>query len=124
MRSIPPLPPHVPIGDEGLASEAACEGTSVKMTATGMTSAAGEVSCVLYRGPDDFPNKPESIAARVVAPIRARTATCALEGVAPGRAAVSVYQDANANKTLDLRYGVVPRETIAARNNPKASRFA
>lgn len=100
---------------------AAAAGTSVRVTATGMESAKGEVSCALYRGAAGFPSKPERAVARVTALIRDGTATCVFERISPGPVAVSVYHDANANKKLDLRFGVIPRESIGASNNPKAS---
>lgn len=99
---------------------AAAAGASIRITATGMKSTAGEVSCALYRSAAGFPNKPEQAEQRAVAPIREGTATCVFDAVAPGPAAVSVYHDANANKKLDLRFGLVPREGIGASNNPKA----
>lgn len=103
-----------------LPSVAAATGTSIRIIATGMKSAAGEVSCALYRTATGFPNKPEQAAQRVVAPIIGATATCVFDDVPPGPAAVSAYHDANANKKLDLRFGFIPRESIGASNNPKA----
>jgi len=103
-----------------LPTVALAAGTTIRITAAGMKSSTGEVSCALYRSASGFPNKPERAAQRVVAPIRKATATCVFENVTPGPAAVSVYHDANANKKLDLRFGVIPRESIAASNNPKA----
>ena len=103
-----------------LPAVAAATGTSIRITATGMKSAAGEVSCALYRGASGFPNKPEQAVRRVIAPIRDAMATCVFEDVPPGPAAVSVYHDANANKKLDLRFGIIPRESIGASNNLKA----
>lgn len=99
---------------------AAAAGTSIRITATGLRSSDGEVSCALYRSATGFPSKPERAARQVVAPIRGATATCVFDDVTPGPAAVSVYHDANANKKLDLRFGIIPRESIGASNNPKA----
>lgn len=99
---------------------ASAAGTRVQITAKGMTSAAGEINCALYRSAVGFPNKPEQATARVVGPIEGATATCVFDDVPPGPAAVSVYHDANANNKLDLRFGIIPRESIGASNNPKA----
>lgn len=103
-----------------LPAVAAAAGTSIRIIATGMKTTAGEVSCALYRSPIGFPNKPEQAARRVAVPVNGSAATCVFEDVPPGPAAVSVYHDANANKKLDLRFGIIPRESIGASNNPKA----
>ena len=103
-----------------LPAVAATTGTSIRITATGMKSAVGEVNCRLYRSPAGFPTKPEQATRRVIVPIRGAAATCVFDDVLPGPAAVSVYHDANANKKLDLRFGIIPRESIGASNNPKA----
>lgn len=95
-------------------------GTSVQINATGMTSAAGEVTCALFRSSAGFPSKPERAAYRISVPIKEGTATCVFSDVPAGPAAVSVFHDANANRKLDMRFGFLPRESIGASNNPKA----
>lgn len=101
------------------AIPAAAAAASVRVTVTGMKSATGEVSCALYRSAAGFPSKPERAVLRVAAPIKAGLALCVFDDVPQGPAAVSVFHDANDNKKLDLRFGVIPREGLGASNNPK-----
>lgn len=104
----------------GAPAIAEAAGTRILITASGMKSADGEVSCALYRSARGFPNKPELAASSVIARIDGGTAICVFDNVSPGPAAVSVYHDANDNKRLDLRFGIIPRESVGASNNPKA----
>jgi uncharacterized protein (DUF2141 family) len=92
---------------------------SVRIVVTGMKSADGEVRCSLFREAAGFPRKPEGAALRVTAPIRSGSAVCLFEEVPSGPAAVSVIHDANNNKKLDLKFGIIPREGLGWSNNPE-----
>ena len=81
----------------------------------------GEIRCALFRDPAGFPREPERAAARVVAKIEGRNATCLFSGMAAGRVAITAFHDENNNGKVDLRFGLIPKEGIGWSRNPQVS---
>lgn len=97
----------------------AAAATTVRVDVTGFKATTGEVRCAMFRGPSGFPRDLGQAEARAQAAIKAGSATCIFENVAPGPAAVTVIHDANNNKKLDFKFGFIPSEGLGWTNNPK-----
>lgn len=79
---------------------------------------SGQIRASIYRDPDSF--RKEDRALKVLSlPARPGQASLSLDGLPPGRYAVMVYHDANADQTLNLRLGMFPTEGYGLSNNPK-----
>ncbi len=79
---------------------------------------AGQIRASIYRDPESF--RKEDKALKVLSlPARPGQASLSLDGLPPGRYAVMVYHDANADQTLNLRLGMFPTEGYGLSNNPR-----
>ncbi len=79
----------------------------------------GIVRCALFDSAAGFPGKLEKAVAGLAVTARDGQARCEFEAVAPGRYAVAVFHDENANGKFDLKLYGVPKEGYGASNNPK-----
>jgi uncharacterized protein (DUF2141 family) len=69
------------------------------------------VLCDLFTSADAFPGKPERAIAHVASKITSNNAACEFSSVAPGRYAIAVVHDENANGKLDRIMGL-PSEGV------------
>jgi uncharacterized protein (DUF2141 family) len=83
----------------------------IQVDVTGLRNDKGQVLCDLFSSPVAFPGKSEGAIAHVVSKITNNSAVCEFSGVAPGRYAVAVVHDENANGKLDRIMGV-PSEGV------------
>lgn len=101
-----------------LASLAAAAESSLEVVVAPVHSAQGGVRLSLYRDAATF--RKETQALRVIElPAQQGEMHFRVEGLAPGRYAVMVYHDENANQKLDLRFGMFPTEGYGLSRNPK-----
>ena len=100
------------------SSHAVADGARLVVELQAVRDDAGQVRASLYREPDSF--RKEDRALQVVSlPARAGSLTLEFEDVPPGRYALMVYHDANADQKLNLRFGMFPTEGHGLSNNPK-----
>lgn len=79
---------------------------------------SGDVRASIYREAETF--RKEHQAVQIVSlPAQPGTVTLSFDGLAPGRYALMVYHDANADQKLNLRFGMFPTEGYGLSNNPK-----
>lgn len=79
---------------------------------------AGNIRASLYREPDSF--RKEDKALKVVSlPASSGTLSLSFNDLPPGRYALMVYHDSNADQKLNLRLGMFPIEGYGLSNNPK-----
>ena len=100
---------------------AASDAPTIVVQISNLKTGTGEIRCALFRDPAGFPREPQRAAARVVARIEGRNATCAFSGIAAGRVAITAFHDENDNGKVDLRFGLIPKEGIGWSRNPRVS---
>lgn len=83
-----------------------------------LRSAQGQLRASLYRDAASFRKEAQAMQ-RISLPAREGELRLRFEGLAPGRYAVMVYHDENANEKLDLRFGMLPIEGYGLSRNPK-----
>jgi uncharacterized protein (DUF2141 family) len=97
---------------------AAAAGSTLEVVVAPVRSVQGGVRLSLYRDAATF--RKEAQALRVIElPAQRGELHFRIEDLAPGRYAVMVYHDENANQKLDLRFGMFPAEGYGLSQNPK-----
>lgn len=96
----------------------------VRVIVTGIELAQGEISCALYSGGDGFPHRDGDVVQTVRYPAAAPMLTCTFEDVEPGRYAVSVVHDENANQKIDTNLFGFSKEPWGVSNNVRSERSA
>ena len=91
----------------------------VSIRVTGVRSASGQVTALLFLGDGGFPAKEARALRRVSVPASLGETTLRFAGVAPGSYAVTVYHDENGNGKLDTNWIGIPKEPVAVSNNAK-----
>lgn len=89
---------------------------SLEVDVIGLRDTRGAIHACLTRAPSHFPDcksDPAALTQTVTASARKLT----FRGVQPGRYAVAIFHDANANRRLDTFLGI-PREGIGFSRNP------
>ncbi len=79
----------------------------------------GAVAYLIFASPTGFPNTKAKAIRSAFVPEFASALTIDAGELAPGRYAVSVYQDVNGNHKLDSGLFGIPKEPVGASNNPK-----
>jgi uncharacterized protein (DUF2141 family) len=92
-----------------LLTGAAEPGGTLRLDVTGLRSANGMVLVCLTREAARFPDCSGSSTART-AKVPADSPHVSFEGLQPGRYAISVLHDENANGRADKSFGLIPRE--------------
>lgn len=85
----------------------------------GFRSDKGQVLCALYASANGFPTKPDLAIARTKSTIVNRTSVCEFPNVVPGKYAVSVVHDENANGKMDTNFIGMPKEGVGSSNDAK-----
>jgi uncharacterized protein (DUF2141 family) len=89
----------------------------IRVEISGLHSDKGQAVCALFTSAKDFPKNPQNAIARTQSAIAHGRAVCEFAAVGPGRYAVSVFHDENANGKLDTNFMGIPREGVGASNN-------
>jgi len=89
----------------------------IRIQISGLHSDKGQAVCALFASAKDFPKNPQNAIARTQSAIAHGRAVCEFAAVGPGRYAVSVFHDENANGKLDTNFMGIPREGVGASNN-------
>lgn len=112
----PRLLPYVLLALLGTTAQAA----GLKVTVQEVRGSQGQVKLMLFDQADGF--RKEDKARQVLAlPLGAGPVVGQFAGLAPGRYAVIAYHDENHDDTLNLRFGMFPKEGYGLSNNPKLS---
>lgn len=83
---------------------------------SGVTSDKGEIGCALFRGASGFPmDSAKATSVRIQA--KAGTVECKFANLSPGKYAVSVSHDLNANRKTDTNFVGMPKEDWGVSNN-------
>lgn len=104
-----------------LASAKAAFCASVKVTVQNLQSENGTLAYALFDQKKGFPEKKELSLKRDFIDlklIKAHGDTFKIEGIKPGKYALTIYQDLNGNKKLDKNFLGIPKEPAGASNNP------
>ena len=89
---------------------------NLEIDVTGLRDTRGSIHACLTRSPAHFPNcKSDPAALTQTVPATARTIM--FRSVPPGRYALAIFHDANANRKLDTFVGI-PREGFGFSRNP------
>jgi len=91
----------------------------IQVNVMGLRSDQGQVLCALHSNAAAFPMKDQEAVQRVRAPIQDKRAVCVFADVSPGRYAVAVTHDANANGVLDKKMFGIPAEGVGASNDAR-----
>ena len=84
-----------------------------------MRNDKGQIMCALFSSAADFPKRGDKAIAHAKSDISHGRSVCEFPGVAPGRYAVSVFHDENANGKMDTNFMGIPREGVGASNNAR-----
>lgn len=95
----------------------AAGGATIEVQVEQMRSARGFIHACLSREPRHFPDCRSDPAALKLS-VRASDRRLRFAGVAPGRYALTLFHDENANQRLDTALGI-PREGFGFSRNPK-----
>jgi uncharacterized protein (DUF2141 family) len=81
----------------------------------------GEIAYLVFASPSGFPNDKTKAVRSGFVPVSSGESSLIIDAgeLAPGRYAVSVYQDVNGNRKLDSGLMGIPKEPVGASNNPK-----
>lgn len=90
--------------------------TEVTLKIEGVKDNAGKVAALLFAAPDGFPNESAKAAQKIQVDATPGTTEIKLTGLKPGRYAVCVIHDANANAVLDRNFIGIPKEGVAISN--------
>ena len=85
------------------------DGACVQLTISGVRSADGVVQIALFADEESYEKSTEA-AAQVAPPAAVGTVEVPMCGLAPGRYALSVFHDENANRRLDTGRLGIPKE--------------
>jgi uncharacterized protein (DUF2141 family) len=91
----------------------------IRVEISGMRNDKGQIVCALFSSAVDFPKNGDKAVAHAKAVISHGRSVCEFPGVAPGRYAVSVFHDENANGKMDTNFMGIPREGVGASNNAR-----
>lgn len=97
----------------------AAASATLTITVTGVRSAAGQLTALLFLGEGGFPAKEARALRKVSVPAVQGTVSLRLTDVTPGSYAVTVYHDENGNGKLDTNWIGIPKEPVAVSNNAK-----
>lgn len=124
-KASPPTPPRLPIRrllltcmlSLGAIQPAQAEARALLVHLHNIKGAAGSLRASLYRSPESF--RKEDKALQVISvPVTGDVAELKFDGLPPGKYAVMVYHDANADQKLNLRFGMFPTEGYGLSRNP------
>lgn len=101
-----------------LAAAGAVRAAALTVHLQGLQNTKHSVVVSVFDGPDGFPGA-KSALRRLEAPARRGTVSVTVDGLAPGRYAVTAFHDENGNGTLDRFMGLIPREGWGLSTNPK-----
>lgn len=88
------------------------------VTVAGIKSDKGEIGCALYRNATGFPmDSSQSTSLWIKA--QPGTVECKFANLSPGRYAVSVSHDLNANRKTDTNFVGMPKEDWGVSNNAR-----
>jgi uncharacterized protein (DUF2141 family) len=98
------------------------ETARLRVQVEGVQNAEGDLRASLYAGPEGFRKEAQALR-RLSVPARSGASSgeteLVFDDLSPGRYAVMVYHDANADQQLNLRFGMFPLEGYGLSNNPK-----
>ena len=90
--------------------------TDVTIKVEGVKDQAGKVAALLFAEADGFPNESAKAVHRIQVDAKAGTTEIKISGLKPGRYAVCVIHDSNANAVLDRNFLGIPKEGVAISN--------
>lgn len=93
------------------------EGNRLIVNLLGVRTATGDLRASLYRDADSF-RKEDKAVAIVAQPATQGATRLVFDDLPPGRYAVMAYHDENADRKLNLRFGMFPAEGYGLSNNP------
>jgi uncharacterized protein (DUF2141 family) len=113
-----PAAPSAPPAPAASAPAAPAADTTVVVTIAidGAENDDGQVVVMLFADDDGFPGDGEAAAHRVTAPLTQGRARVVVEGVTPGRYAVSAFHDDDSDGAIDTNFLGIPKDGITASN--------
>jgi uncharacterized protein (DUF2141 family) len=102
------------------ASADGAEGVPLTVKVEGVKNAQGNIRAALYADPRTFRKEAEAVSVIQTA-ARAGEVMLSWNNVKPGKYAIVVYHDEDANGELNRRFGMFPTEGYGLSNNPKVS---
>lgn len=88
----------------------------VTIKVEGVKDNTGKVAALLFADADGFPNEPAKATRRIQVDAKPGATEIKLTGLKPGRYAVCIIHDANANALLDRNFLGIPKEGVAISN--------
>ena len=86
----------------------------------GLRNNKGDVHCTLFASAEDFPTNDDQMGISVTAPIVSQTALCEFRALAPGRYAVVLFHDEDADGKFKRDWLGLPKEGYGFSNDAPA----
>jgi uncharacterized protein (DUF2141 family) len=97
---------------------------SLRIEISDIRNAIGDVGCLIFNGPDGYPESHEKAHRESYIKMMSGTAVCEFKNIAPGEYAAIVFHDENLNRKLDKNFLGIPREGYGASNNVRPAMSA
>jgi uncharacterized protein (DUF2141 family) len=98
-----------------LAQPVAAETAALELTVSGLDAPGGNLRVAMFADKAGYKDN-SPVASRKI-PVDAATATVRFEGLSPGRYAIKLHHDANANGEMDRNAVGLPKEAFGFSNN-------
>jgi uncharacterized protein (DUF2141 family) len=92
-------------------------GATLEVSVTQLRNGTGKVGCMLFTGPEGFPEDAARAYRTARVDIREQKATCRFEGLPPGEYAVIALHDENGNEKMEKGFLGIPKEGYGPSNN-------
>jgi uncharacterized protein (DUF2141 family) len=97
---------------------------SLRIEISDIRNATGDIGCLIFNGPDGYPESHEKAHRESHVKIISGAAVCEFKNLAPGEYATIVFHDENLNGKLDKNFLGIPREGYGASNNVRPAMSA
>lgn len=105
----------------GTAASESVQGTStVELKITNIKSSSGKIHVAFYDQEESFKKSKNPYLLKKFDSTEEAELQVQIEGVPPGKYAIAIYHDVNANEDLDKNFFGIPKEPYGFSNNPKA----
>jgi uncharacterized protein (DUF2141 family) len=97
---------------------------SLRIEISDVRNATGDIGCLIFNGPDGYPESHEKAHRESHVKIMSGAAVCEFKNLIPGEYAAIVFHDENLNGKLDKNFLGIPREGYGASNNVRPAMSA
>ncbi|MFM7078204.1 MAG: DUF2141 domain-containing protein [Bacteroidota bacterium] len=90
---------------------------NIRVVVKGIKPVKGNVGLLIFNSKQGFPSDERKALKQSIIPVTGSTMEYVFEGLVPGKYAVAIIHDENANRKLDTNFMGIPREGYGVSNN-------